>query len=242
MIARSPADERGFAMVLVVALIALLSIIAVSLLTATGGEATRSRADATATGAYQAAEAGTNAYLADLTESTVFFSSYLAKGEATRTDSSNVTHTSSNSSDVPWSAGNTWTYQTAPASDTGWFDLGNGYQYLIQVFPPNAALQGQAQVITRFDVIGRPTPVAGVSDVTTWRTIETMIRPSSLTDFQTFTATSVTYASSATTLGPIFVGEDKRVLVSQHLFPSRAEFEALASAIDEQRPATLQDA
>jgi hypothetical protein len=40
----------------------------------------------------------------------------------------------------------------------------------------------------------------------------------------------------------IFVGEEKQVLVSQHLFPSRDEFEALASAIDEQRPSTLHDA
>ena len=35
-----------------------------------------------------------------------------------------------------------------------------------------------------------------------------MIRPSSLTDFQTFSATSITYGSAATTTGPIFVGED----------------------------------
>ncbi len=40
----------------------------------------------------------------------------------------------------------------------------------------------------------------------------------------------------------IFVGEDKRVLVSQHLFASKAEFEALAASIDEQRPSTLHDA
>lgn len=40
----------------------------------------------------------------------------------------------------------------------------------------------------------------------------------------------------------IFVGEDKRVLVSRHLFPSKAEFEALASTIDELRPPTLHDA
>ena len=61
-------------------------------------------------------------------------------------------------------------------------------------------------MITRIDVIGRP---KGSTDFSTWRTIETMIRPSSLTDFQTFTATSVTYATTATTTGPIFVGEDK---------------------------------
>ena len=40
----------------------------------------------------------------------------------------------------------------------------------------------------------------------------------------------------------IFVGDEKRVLVSQHLFPSREAFEALASAIDEQRPSGSHDA
>ncbi|HEX7526429.1 MAG TPA: hypothetical protein VF327_08985, partial [Gaiellaceae bacterium] len=149
----------------------------------------------------------TNAYLSDLTEGTVFFNSYLAKGEATRTDSGNATHASSNSSDVVWSSGSTWTYKTPPASDTGWYDLGNGYEYLLQVIAPNSGLQQtQAQAITRIDVIGRP---KGSADVSTWRTLETMIRPSSLTDFQTFTATSVSYASTAPTTGPIFVGEDK---------------------------------
>jgi hypothetical protein len=202
-----PRDEDGFAIVIALALITLITVIAVTLLAVTDGEATRSSRDVKDTSSYQAAEAGTNAYLSDLTESTVFYNSYLAKGEATRTDSNNVTHASSNSSDVAWSSGSTWTYKTAPANDPGWYSMSNGYQYLIQVYPPNAALQSQqAQVITRFDVIGRPT---GSTDVSTWRTIETMIRPASLTDFQTFTATSVSYASSATTTGPIFVGEDK---------------------------------
>lgn len=39
----------------------------------------------------------------------------------------------------------------------------------------------------------------------------------------------------------IFVGEDKRVLVSRHLFASKEEFEALAAMIDEQRPTTPHD-
>ena len=125
---------------------------------------------------------------------------------ATRTDSSNATHAGGNSSDVAWSSGSTWTYKTPPASDTGWFDLGKG-SVPPQVIPPNSGLHGdRAEVITRIDGIRRP---KGSADQSTWRTLETMIRPSSLTDFQTFTATSVTYASTATTTGPIFVGEDK---------------------------------
>ena len=64
---------------------------------------------------------------------------------------------------------------------------------------------GLSQTITRIDVTGRP---FGSTDTSKWRTIETQIRPSSLTDFQAFVATALAYASGATTTGPIFVGED----------------------------------
>lgn len=40
----------------------------------------------------------------------------------------------------------------------------------------------------------------------------------------------------------LFCGDEKRVLISAHLFPSKQEFEALAAAIDERRPGTPHDA
>lgn len=40
----------------------------------------------------------------------------------------------------------------------------------------------------------------------------------------------------------LFVGEDRRVLVSAHLFSSRREFEELAAKIDEVRPLGMHDA
>ncbi|HZS25169.1 MAG TPA: hypothetical protein VFA30_09310 [Gaiellaceae bacterium] len=206
MIRRLHTDERGIAMLMALALITLISIISVTLFTVTEGDKQRSDASAKQNAAYQAAEAGTNAYLSDLTESTAFPNAYLAKGEATRTDTNGVTHASSNSSDVAWSSGSTWTYATPMATDAGWYTIGNGYQYLIKVYPANPNLaQSQAQVVTRIDVTGRPT---GSTDASTWRTIETLIRPLSLADFLSFTATSVTYGASATTTGPIFVGEN----------------------------------
>jgi hypothetical protein len=205
VIARLRTREEGLAMVIALALITLITTIAVSLYVVTSGDQSRSRRDAKATGAYHAAEAGTNAYLSNLTESLAFFNAYMAKGEAARWDSSNVKHNSSTTSDLAWTWGSTWTYKTAPASDTNWFDLGNGYEYLTMVYPPNGSLSSvQAQAITRIDVIGRP---KGSTDQSTWRYLETMIRPTALTDFQTFTGLSVTYASTATTTGPIFVGQ-----------------------------------
>jgi len=209
-------DERGFAIVIAVALMSLVTIISIGLMTLAQGEDSHSRRDYVADNSYQAAEAGTNAYLSDLTEATgaAFTTAYMAKGEATRWDSSNNAHpndcsTLSNGvptcNDVAWSSGSTWTYKTARASDVGWYTMpGTGYQYLIQVYPPNTSLTGLAQVITRIDVTGRPT---GSTDVSRWKTIETQIRPSSLADFQAFTATDLAYASGATTTGPIFVGE-----------------------------------
>ena len=215
-------DETGFAIVIAVALIALLSTVAVALPLLVQNEDSKSRRDQVQDSAYQAAEAGTNAVLSDLTQSTAFFKKYVAKGEATRTFSSTtyandcVTGSSSTTqstctdkdvSAVAW-ASPWWTYATsatARAGDTGWYSLGNGYQYLIQLYPPNTSLTGLAQTITRIDVTGRP---FGSTDTSKWRTIETQIRPSSLTDFQAFVATGLAYAAGATTTGPIFVGED----------------------------------
>jgi FlaG/FlaF family flagellin (archaellin) len=201
-------DERGFALIIAVALMTLITGVSLTLITFTQGEDQHSRRDQAKDGSFQAAEAGTNAYLSDLTESNVFFNSYMAKGEATRTDSGNVAHANNCSvscSNLAWSSGTTWTYKTALASDTGWLSLGNGYDYLIRVYPPNTSLTGLAQVITRIDVTGRP---HGGTDPTKWHTIETMIRPSSLTDFQAFVGSNISYAVGATTTGPIFAGED----------------------------------
>jgi Tfp pilus assembly protein PilX len=219
-------DERGFAIVIAVALMTLVTIVSLGLMTLASGENSHSRRDQAADNSYQAAEAGTNAYLSDLTEATgiAFTTAYMAKGEATRYDSGNTAHSNSCATlvnDVPtcadtaWSSGSTWTYQLSRSSDTGWYTLPSGYQYLIQVFPANTGLSGLAQVITRIDVTGRPcsfnaagTACTGSTDTSTWKTIETQLRPSSLADFQAFLATSITYGATATTTGPIFVGED----------------------------------
>jgi Tfp pilus assembly protein PilX len=208
-------DESGFAMVLAVALTVLIAIISVSLTLLVQGEDTNSRTAQTQDGAYQAAEAGTNAYLSDLTESNAFYTAYMAKGEATRTDSGNAAHANnctavdgtgkSTCPDLAWSSGTTWTYVTSKTADTGWFSIGNGYQYLINIYPPNSSLTGLAEVITRIDVTGRPN---GSTNLSQWRTIETMIRPSSLTDFEAFTATNLSYGNTATTTGPVFVGQN----------------------------------
>lgn len=224
-------DEQGFAIIIAVALMTMVTIISIGLMTFAQGQDSQSRRDLAADGSYQAAEAGTDAYLSDLTEAsgTAFPLAYVAKGEATRTDKNSLAHPTDCSAldakGVPtctfaawnYSTLGKWTYKTSRAGDKGWYTVaGTGYQYLIQVTPADPTLSGLASVITRIDVTGRPcsmnvagTQCVGSNDLTTWKTIETQLRPSSLTDFQAFFATSATYATTATTNGPIFVGEDK---------------------------------
>jgi Tfp pilus assembly protein PilX len=218
-------DERGFALILAIALMTLITTGSLVIYTVTQSENNGSRRDQTQSGAYQAAEAGTNAYLANLTQDIGFYNSEVAKGEATRTGSiDHLAHANNctvSCNDMTWNPawGTTWTYPTtraALASDTGWYtvvtpgaSVNQEFQYLIQVTPPNKNLvQNEAQLITRVDVIGRP---YNSTDYSTWRTIETLLRPSSLADFQAFLATSETYGTSAVTTGPIFVGEDNSV-------------------------------
>jgi len=214
-------DERGFAIVLAVALMALVTTGSLVVYTLTQDENSHSRKDVTKNGAYQAAEAGTNAYLGDLTQDIGFYNTYIAKGEATRTgDLDHAAHPNDctvSCGDLAWnkiSWGTTWQYLTSPATDKGWYTIpvagattSQEYQYLIQVYPPNKNLttQPEAAQITRVDVTGRP---YGSTDTSTWVTIETLLRPSSLADFQAFLATTETYGTSAVTTGPIFVGED----------------------------------
>ncbi len=221
-------DERGFALILAIALMTLITTGSLVIYTVTQSENNDSRRDQTQSGAYQAAEAGTNAYLANMTQDIGFYNTEVAKGEATRTGvTDHVAHPNNctvTCNDMTWTPawGTTWPYWTYPttraalAADTGWYTIptpGAGvnqeFQYLIQVTPPNKNLvQNEAQLITRIDVIGRP---YNSTDYSKWRTIETLLRPSSLADFQAFLATSETYGTSAVTTGPIFVGEDNSV-------------------------------
>ena len=205
-------DESGIALVTVIILMALLTAVSVSLLSLSTTDATQSRATVTSDGAYQAAEAGLNAYVADLTEDTGFFLDYMAKGEARRTYSGSQwpptpgQNVSQNYALNPsWPRQAAWTYPTNITTDPGWRDTGNGYQYLLEVFPdPNSAQN------TRIVAFGRPKPTAQhpASDKSTYRAIETVVRSLSVSDFQMLTAANVGYGSNVTTSGLVYVGLD----------------------------------
>ena len=163
-------DERGFALAMAVALMTLVTVGSLVVYTLVQDENSKSRRDVTQNLAYQAAEAGTNAYLANLTQDIGFYNSEVAKGEATRTgDNDHVARPNDctvSCSDMSWNlaAYGTWQYLTPRASDKGWYTIpvaggatSQEYQYLIQVYPPNKSLtQLNAQLITRVVVTGRP--------------------------------------------------------------------------------------
>ncbi len=197
-----PREERGIALVIAVALTTLLVVVAGTLTALVLGESTRSRADATRDGAYQAAEAGLDAYLADLTEDPSFYLDALAKGEATRTVGG-TTYVSDPNANVSWTlpATATWMYATpltAPSSQQRWRPLGNGFEYLIKVYPISSQ---EVRLVT----IGRP---VGSSDLATYRAIETYARSLSVSDFQMLAAADVVYGPGATTRGLVYVGKD----------------------------------
>jgi hypothetical protein len=185
-------DERGIALVVAVLLTALLLMVAVSLLYVASGDNSRSRDAATRDGSYQAAEAGLDAYMSDLLANQNFYNQYLAKGEATRT-AGGTSVSSSPTSDVSWTGAGTWTY----ASKDGWSnDIGGGFQYDLETFPPGT--DGTTRIVST----GRPLNGA---DHSMWRAIEMRVRPSSISDFQMLSAVSISYGSGATTYGDIYV-------------------------------------
>lgn len=193
-------DERGIAMVLVVALMALLSVVSLTLLDIVTSENAESRKSVTKDGAYQAAEAGFNAYITNLTSSPGFYSSFLAKGEATRTVGA-TTYKSDPNTNTAWTAGSSWTYATSNTSADSvqpWRPLGNGYEYLLKIYP----ISSQEVRIVSF---GRKVNSTTLSE---YRAIETIARSLSVSDFQMLSASDISYGSGATTNGMVYAGTD----------------------------------
>ncbi|HEY7196738.1 MAG TPA: hypothetical protein VH306_06105 [Gaiellaceae bacterium] len=185
-------DERGFTMVIVICLIALLGTISVTVIDRAQGEATRSRLAVVRDASYQAAEAGIDDYIAKLTEDSLYYSHWVHPAEATR-KSGTTTVAGGNA----WTGGLSWTY---PNGKNAWRSLGNGYEYDIEVTPPTTG-GGAVQVLAT----GRPT---GSTDVSRWRVVQAYVRPAAVSDFQMMANADISYGSTATTYGKIYAGQD----------------------------------
>jgi type II secretory pathway pseudopilin PulG len=191
--------EEGFAMVMVLGLIVLLSILAASMISVMQGEASRSRSAVKRDAAYQAAEAGVDDYISKLIDDHLYLTHFVHPGEATRlaTTSGRLVGAAQ-----AWlqTDGSTWTYPNGKNNWYGAAQLGNGYEYDLEIFP-----QSQSSPLIRIVSTGRP---AGDTDVRDWRELETLIRASSVSDFQMVADADITYGTTATTYGKIYAGVD----------------------------------
>ena len=205
--------ESGFALISVILLMGLLVTVSILLMGATSLEGSRSSGDVQTNNAAQAAEAGPNAYTADLTEDTGFFLDYLAAGEARRTyggvqyPTTAGANANANVALSPsWPRSATWTYPSDITTDPGWRTLtGTSYQYLLEVFP-DPVHANNVRVVS----IGRPVPSAATpaSDKTKYRAVESSVNALSISDFQMLSAANISYGSTATTSGWVYATVD----------------------------------
>lgn len=185
--------EDGFAMAIVLVMSIALAIFSVTLIDVVNGESGRSGDAVTRDASYHAAEAGLDDYLAKLLSDRVYFTHEVHPAEATRRDALGVTAARGNA----WTGATSWGY---PNGKDGWRSLSNGYEYDIEITPPSAAASALRIVST-----GRP---AGSTDTKDWRVIETLVRQSSVSDFQMLANADISYGSTATTYGKIYAGVD----------------------------------
>jgi hypothetical protein len=191
--------EEGIAMVMVIGMIVLLSVLAVTLIDVMQGEASRSRTEIKRDAAFHAAEAGVDDYISKLIDDRLYLSHFVHPGEATRRSTASGRLVPAGQA---WQQtdGSTWTYPNGKDTWYGAARLGNGYEYDIEAFPPSAA-----SPFIRIVATARP---VGDTDVRDWRELETLVRPSSVSDYQMVADADITYGSTATTYGKIYAGID----------------------------------
>jgi hypothetical protein len=192
-------DEDGIAMLMVLGITALLGVLAVTLIDTMMGEAARSRKAVTRDAAYHAAEAGVDDYIAKLIDDRLYYLHFVHPGESTRQSTASARVVGASQA---WAQadGSAWTYPNGKDTWFGSQQLGNGYEYSLQIFPPS-----QQSPLIRIVSTAR---IVGDTDIRNWRAIESLIRPSSVSDFQMVADANISYGSTATTYGKIYAGID----------------------------------
>lgn len=186
-------DERGSIVVTALLVGLVLAIVGAGLMQsalADLGQADRSQATDMA---LQAAEAGVNDYVAKLTEDHLYYAHQVHPAESTRRSAGGVEH-----GPGPWDGTLTWTY---PNGRDGGADLGDGFSYSLQVFPPTASRTSVRLVAT-----GWRTGDAG-SD----KTVEALVRAASIADFQMVSNANIVYGVTAQTFGKVYAGNGANV-------------------------------
>ena len=192
-------QEEGFALIMVLGMTVLLLVLAFALIDVMQSEASRSRTAVKRDAAYQAAEAGVDDYISKLIDDHLYYVHFVHPGEATRTATASGRLVAATQT---WqqSDGNAWTYPNGKDRWYGSAQLGNGYEYDLEIIPPSAT-QPLIQIVST----GRP---VNDPDTRDWRELQVLVRPSSVSDYQMVADADITYGSGATTYGKIYAGID----------------------------------
>jgi len=183
--------EDGVAMVLVMLLLAFTTLVSVTLIDLVRGEANRSAHSVWSQASYQAAEAGLDDYISKLVDDHAYYLHYVHAAESTRRPPSG----DDVGAGTAWPYSRIWTYSNG--KDT-WKPLPNGYEYNLQIAAPSPGAQDVHIIAT-----GRRT-----GSTTDMRAVETLVRPSSIADYQMLANADISYGLAASTYGKIYAGID----------------------------------
>ena len=202
-------------MVYVVIVMMVMTLIAFTTLQTIQNEETSSASQSTRQTAYQAAEAGINDYLAKLTSDPQYYGHYVVAAESTRrnlpTSTMVAAGTPCTASSKPTSPA--WPYATVLAAAAGghpkgdpewdypsgkdyWCQVGNGFEYNLQITPPTSA----SPVLTIVST-GRKT---GDAISINYRVIQTVLSPNSITRYYRIVDGDVGFGSTTTTQGRVW--------------------------------------
>ena len=123
--------EDGIALVMVLGLTLLLGVFAVTVMSLVTSETSRSAHAVTRQTSFEAAEAGIDAYTSKLLEDNQYYGHQVAAGESTRRSSTGTLVAAGGTG----ARRSTWTY---PNGHDAWAPLANGYEYNLQISPPDA--------------------------------------------------------------------------------------------------------
>ncbi len=210
--------EDGVALVLVVFGVALLATLSVILVDTVTSESARSAKSVKRQSSFEAAESGLDDYIAKLADDRAYYLHWVHPAESTRQDDgsggTSALVSPSGSSPAPstwcrdtgnikqrpapvaWAYGATW--NNNPNGKDHWCDLGNGYEFNLQITPPSASQLG-VKIVSTGRKIGNPADT---------RIIEAVVRQSSITDFQEIADQSIGWAAGATSYGLIYSNQN----------------------------------
>jgi hypothetical protein len=218
--------DDGMSLIAVLLIGVVATALAGSVASLTEAEIVRAGAAKQESTAFQAAEAGVDDYVAKLTEDRLYYGHFLHPAENDRTP------TASQTTDAQgvrrWTGDLAWGY----TSTDRWAQLDNGYEYHLAVAPPDAARNG-----VRITSTGRR-----IGDDDDVRTIEVLVRTSTVADYFMITNSDIRYGATATTHGKVYAGIDAAGV------PHNIEHDGVAHAdlyaegyLDEDSTLTYQD-